>query len=277
MPQIALIQKSFPESQAGSCSELITQAKKQGADLVILPELHDHPYFCQKQNPENFKLAETIPGPSSELYSKLASELNILIVISIFELDSNTGAYYNTALIIERDGSIAGKYRKTHIPQDPGFEEKYYFRQGQNALKPIQTSIGKIGLLICWDQWFPEAARSMALAGADFLVYPTAIGWVPHDSETDRELYRQAWLTVHRAHSITNCIPVLATNRVGREGESQYWGSSCAYGPFGGELAIMNDLEGIALVTLDLSENKRYQHEWPFRRDLRPDLYSLGL
>ncbi|MCD6526254.1 MAG: carbon-nitrogen hydrolase [Desulfuromonas sp.] len=259
----------------------IRQAAKQGADLVVLQELHSSPYFCQTQNCDNFDLAEPIPGPSSELFSAIAAELKIVLVCSLFERRA-AGLYHNTAVVFERDGKIAGCYRKMHIPDDPGYNEKFYFTPGDLGFTPIPTSVGNLGVLVCWDQWYPEAARLMALAGADLLIYPTAIGWNPQDDAEEQQRQRDAWITVQRGHAIANGLPLLSVNRVGFEADpsghtagAQFWGSSFVAGPQGELLAeASSDEEEILMAKIDLQRSERVRRIWPFLRDRRIDAYA---
>jgi N-carbamoylputrescine amidase len=261
--------------------DMIRGAAVSDAKLMVLQELHTGPYFCQAEDPDLFDLAEPIPGPSTETLGDLARELEIVIVASLFERRA-PGLYHNTAVVLEKDGSIAGTYRKMHIPDDPGFYEKFYFTPGDLGFTPIQTSIGKLGVLVCWDQWYPEAARLMALAGADLLIYPTAIGWDPTDSRDEQERQRDAWITVQRGHAIANGLPLLAVNRVGFESSADqeesgiiFWGSSFAAGPQGEFLVESSrDKEEITLVELDLARSERVRRIWPFLRDRRIDQYD---
>ncbi|MSN26327.1 MAG: acyltransferase [Geobacter sp.] len=263
-----------------SC-EMIREAAVTGAKLIVLQELHTGPYFCQVEDPDLFDLAEPIPGPSSEALGALARELGVVIVASLFERRA-PGLYHNTAVILEKDGTIAGTYRKMHIPDDPGFYEKFYFTPGDLGFKPIETTVGKLGVLVCWDQWYPEAARLMAMAGADLLIYPTAIGWDPNDSSEEQERQRDAWITVQRGHAIANGLPLLAVNRVGFETSTQhqdtgilFWGSSFAVGPQGEFLVEgSRDTEGVVYAELDLSRSERVRRIWPFLRDRRIDDYA---
>ncbi len=257
----------------------IHQASKRNADLVILPELHLGPYFCQNENHNTFDLAEPIPGPSTEVLSDIARQLKIVIVASLFEKRA-AGLYHNTAVVFDKDGSMAGKYRKMHIPDDPGFYEKYYFTPGDLGFTPIQTSIGKLGVLVCWDQWFPEAARLMALAGADLLIYPTAIGWDPEDNSAEQKRQLDAWITIQRAHAVANGMPVISCNRIGLEqapdntGSIKFWGNSFIAGPQGEILDYADDQESKLLITsLDKSNSERVRRIWPFLRDRRIDAY----
>lgn len=258
----------------------IRQAVAQGAELIVLQELHDHLYFCQTETTESFDLAEPIPGQTTTLYGALAKELGIVLITSLFEKRAR-GLYHNTAVVLEKDGSVAGTYRKMHIPDDPGYYEKFYFTPGELDFRPIETSLGKLGLLICWDQWYPEAARLMALAGADLLVYPTAIGYDPNDDEAEQQRQREAWLTVQRSHAIANGIPVLAVNRVGFEadpsgttGGIQFWGSSFVAGCQGEILCQGGEEEEVLLVEIDCDRSEKVRRSWPFFRDRRIDLYQ---
>ena len=257
------------------------QAARDGARLVVLQELHCGPYFCQTEDPELFDMAEPIPGESSSVIGNLAHRLGIVVVASLFERRA-PGLYHNTAVVFERDGSIAGTYRKMHIPDDPGFYEKFYFTPGDLGFTPVRTSVGTLGVLVCWDQWYPEAARLMALAGADLLIYPTAIGWDPADSDGEKERQREAWITVQRGHAVANGIPVLAVNRVGFEPSVaepatgiQFWGSSFVAGPQGEFLAeASRDREEIVMADIDTARSERVRRIWPFLRDRRIDAYG---
>jgi N-carbamoylputrescine amidase len=259
----------------------IKQAAKDGAELVVLQELHRSLYFCQVEDTDNFDLAEPIPGPSTEIYGQLAKELNIVIVSSLFEKRA-AGVYHNTAVVFEKDGSIAGQYRKMHIPDDPGFYEKFYFTPGDMGFEPIQTSVGKLGVLICWDQWFPEAARLMAMAGAELLIYPTAIGWDSRDDEAEQTRQLDAWVISQRAHAVANGVPVVACNRVGRESDPseqspgiEFWGNSFITGPQGEILAHASANEDeILLADIDLSRSESVRRIWPYLRDRRIDHYQ---
>ena len=259
----------------------IRNAAAQGAKLIVLQELHRSLYFCQTEDTELFDLAETLPGPSTELYGELAKELNIVIVTSLFEKRA-TGLYHNTAVVLDTDGSIAGKYRKMHIPDDPGFYEKFYFTPGDLGFEPIQTSVGKLGVLICWDQWFPEAARLMAMAGAEFLIYPTAIGWDPRDDKDEQIRQRDAWIISQRAHAVANGVPVISVNRVGHEadpsGQSegiQFWGNSFVAGPQG-EILLHADEQQEQTLTVDIDQarSESVRRIWPYLRDRRIDHYG---
>ena len=258
----------------------IREAAAAKADLVVLPELHLGPYFCQNEDHHTFDLAQAIPGPTTDLLSVVAKELQIVIVSTIFEKRA-PGLYHNTAVVFDKDGSIAGQYRKMHIPDDPGFYEKYYFTPGDLGFTPIQTSIGKIGVLICWDQWYPEAARLMALAGAEILVYPTAIGWDPEDTPEEQQRQLDAWITIQRAHAVANGVPVISCNRVGfeqapdSEAGIQFWGNSFIAGPQG-EFITQADAFDIKVLTatVDATHAERVRRIWPFLRDRRIDAYG---
>lgn len=259
----------------------IESCAAHGAQLVVLQELHNSLYFCQTENTQLFDLAEPIPGPSTGFYSELAAANNIVLVTSLFEKRA-PGLYHNTAVVFERDGSIAGKYRKMHIPDDPAYYEKFYFTPGDLGFEPIQTSLGKLGVLVCWDQWYPEAARLMALAGAEILIYPTAIGWESSDTEAEQARQREAWTTVQRGHAIANGLPVVAVNRVGYEpdpsaatGGISFWGSSFVAGPQGEFLYRASDSEeDEAIVDIDMERCENVRRWWPFLRDRRIDAYA---
>ncbi len=258
----------------------LEHAAANGARLALLQELHNGPYFCQDEDVARFDLAEPIPGPSTDLLSKLAARLSLVIVASLFERRA-AGLYHNTAVVFDSDGRIAGRYRKMHIPDDPGYYEKFYFTPGDLGFRPIDTSVGRLGVLVCWDQWYPEAARLMALAGAQMLLYPTAIGWDTRDDPAERERQRDAWITLQRAHAVANGIPVLACNRVGHESAPtppspgiQFWGGSFACGPQGELLARADDSAQTLLVELDLARSEAIRRIWPFLRDRRIDDYD---
>ena len=259
----------------------IKEAAKDGAKLVVLQELHRSLYFCQVEDTDNFDLAEPIPGPSTDMYGKLAAELNIVLVTSLFEKRA-PGVYHNTAVVFDTDGSIAGKYRKMHIPDDPGFYEKFYFTPGDLGFEPIQTSVGKLGVLVCWDQWFPEAARLMAMAGAEILIYPTAIGWDTRDDKAEQSRQLDAWVISQRAHAVANGVPVIACNRVGLETDPSeqspgilFWGNSFITGPQGEILAHASDNEEeILLADIDLARSENVRRIWPYLRDRRIDHYQ---
>ena len=262
-------------------AEGITDLAKRGAELIVLQELHNGLYFCQTEEVENFNQAEPIPGPSTAFYGELAKQLGVVIVTSLFEKRA-TGLYHNTAVVIEKDGSIAGKYRKMHIPDDPAYYEKFYFAPGDMGFHPIQTSVGKLGVLVCWDQWYPEAARLMALQGAEILIYPTAIGYAANDDEEEQQRQREAWTTVMRGHAVANGLPVVAVNRVGFEGDPsgqtegiQFWGSSFVAGPQGEIIyRASEDEEESIIVELDMEHSEQVRRWWPFLRDRRIDAYD---
>ena len=262
-------------------AEGIEKLTKDGAQLIVLQELHNSLYFCQTENVDNFDLAEPIPGPSTEFYGALARRLGVVIVTSLFEKRA-AGLYHNTAVVMERDGSIAGKYRKMHIPDDPAYYEKFYFTPGDLGFHPIDTSVGRLGVLICWDQWYPEAARLMALQGAELLIYPTAIGYADSDTPDEQERQREAWTTVQRGHAVANGVPVITANRVGFEpdpsGQTKgisFWGSSMAVGPQGEMLwRAGRDEEESAVIDVDMSRCEQVRRWWPFLRDRRIDKYG---
>ena len=262
--------------------EKIRSAAADGAELIVLQELHDGLYFCQTEDVDLFDLAEPIPGPATDFYGELAQELGVVIVTSLFEKRA-PGLYHNTAVVLERDGSIAGVYRKMHIPDDPGYYEKFYFTPGDLGFHPIETSVGRLGLLVCWDQWYPEAARLMALAGAELLIYPTAIGYDDRDDREEQERQRSAWQLVMRGHAVANGLPVIAVNRVGREpapGDDPeagitFWGSSFATGPQGEILTELPlDEEATEIIDIDLKRCELVRRWWPFLRDRRIDHYD---
>jgi len=258
----------------------IAQAAQQGADLVVLQELHKTLYFCQREDPSWCDYAQPIPGPDSEWLGELARCHQVVIVGSLFERRA-AGLYHNTAVVLERDGSLAGKYRKMHIPDDPGFYEKFYFTPGDLGFRPIPTSVGNLGVLVCWDQWFPEAARLMALAGADVLIYPTAIGWDPQDDCAEQQRQQEAWITIQRAHAVANGLPVVVANRCGLEQDPnsgttgiQFWGHSFVCGPQG-EFLVQGDIAPcVLLAELTLQRTEQVRRIWPFLRDRRIDAYS---
>jgi N-carbamoylputrescine amidase len=259
----------------------IREAAAKGAELVVLQELHAGLYFCQSENTDLFNQAEPIPGPGTEIFGALAKELGVVIVASLFEKRA-PGLYHNTAVVLERDGSIAGVYRKMHIPDDPGYYEKFYFTPGDLGFNPIDTSVGRLGVLVCWDQWYPEAARLMAMAGAEILIYPTAIGWDPNDEASEQQRQREAWMTVQRAHAVANGIPVVAANRIGFEADptghtagARFWGSSFVAGCQGELLARAGDeAEQILIAEIDPSRSEAVRRIWPFLRDRRIDAYG---
>lgn len=262
-------------------AESIKALASEGAELIILQELHNSLYFCQVENVNNFDLAEPIPGPSTEFFGGLAKELGVVIVTSLFEKRA-AGLYHNTAVVIERDGTIAGKYRKMHIPDDPAYYEKFYFTPGDLGFHPIDTSVGRLGVLVCWDQWYPEAARLMALQGAEMLIYPTAIGFESSDEPAEQQRQREAWTTVQRGHAVANGLPVVAVNRVGHEtdpsgmtGGIEFWGSSFVAGPQGELLYRASDHEEERkIIDIDLAHSEQVRRWWPFLRDRRIDKYT---
>ncbi len=259
----------------------IAQAAQRGAELVVLQELHNTPYFCQTENPDLFDLAEPIPGPSTDFFGTLARQFGIVIVASLFERRA-AGLYHNTAVVIEKDGTIAGKYRKMHIPDDPAYYEKFYFTPGDLGFEPIDTSVGRLGVQVCWDQWYPEGARLMALRGADLLIYPTAIGYESSDTPEEQARQREAWTTVQRGHAVANGLPVIAVNRTGHEPDPsgqthgiQFWGSSFVAGPQG-EFLFRADIdeEVVAIVDIDLQRSENVRRWWPFLRDRRIEEFA---
>lgn len=282
--KVALIQQrcsNCRNENLAKTAQLVRKAVTAGAELVILQELHTSTYFCQVESPALFDLAEPIPGPSTDTLGKLAGELGIVLVASLFERRA-AGLYHNTAVVFEKDGAIAGIYRKMHIPDDPGFYEKFYFTPGDIGFSPIKTSVGTLGVLVCWDQWYPEAARLMALAGADLLIYPTAIGWDPDDTVEEQRRQYDAWVTVQRGHAVANGLPLMAVNRVGFESSPQrpdtgiqFWGGSFAAGPQGEILVeASHENEEIVVVDIDCARSEQVRRIWPFLRDRRIDEYG---
>lgn len=282
--KVGMVQQSCTtdiKANIAKLTENICECAAKGAKLVVLQELHNSVYFCQTEDASLCDLAETIPGPSTEYFGDLAKRLGIVLVLSLFEKRA-PGLYHNTAVVIEKDGSIAGKYRKMHIPDDPCFYEKFYFTPGDFGFKPIQTSVGSLGVLVCWDQWYPEAARLMALNGAQILIYPTAIGGVGTDSKEEQQTQRQAWQLVQRGHSVANGLPVVTVNRVGHEDDPSgntigldFWGYSFATGQQGEILAQFGtDEEGVKVVDIDLDRTEYVRRGWPFLRDRRIDAYD---
>ena len=282
--KIGIIQQSITPDVEANKAKLraeIVAAATEGAELVVLQELHNTPYFCQTENTELFNLAEPIPGPSTEFYSQVARECGIVLVTSLFERRA-AGLYHNTAVVFEKDGSIAGKYRKMHIPDDPAYYEKFYFTPGDLGFEPIQTSVGKLGVLVCWDQWYPEAARLMALAGADLLIYPTAIGWESTDTPEEKARQREAWITVQRGHAVANGLPVVSVNRVGHEPDPSgatngilFWGSSFVAGPQGEFLyQSPSDETDRKVIDVDMQRSENVRRWWPFLRDRRIENYG---
>ncbi len=259
----------------------VRKAASKGAELIVLQELHLGPYFCQTENSALFDMAEPIPGPASDAFGALARELSVVIVASVFERRA-AGLYHNTAVVLEKDGSIAGKYRKMHIPHDPGYNEKYYFTPGDLGFCPVDSSVGRLGVLVCWDQWYPEAARLMALSGAELLVYPTAIGWETGESEVERQLMLDAWITIQRSHAIANGVPLICANRVGFEPASEsagrgqiFWGNSFITGPQGEFIAKAgHDADEVLTAEIDLARTEVVRRNWPFLRDRRIDAYG---
>ena len=281
--KVGLVQQACGDDlDANLASSLsgIRSCAEQGAELVVLQELHRSRYFCQQEITDNFDLAETIPGTTTKLLGNLAKDLGVVIVSSLFEKRA-AGIYHNTAVVLEKDGCIAGKYRKMHIPDDPGYYEKFYFTPGDLGFNPIETSVGKLGVLVCWDQWFPEAARLMAMAGAELLIYPTAIGWDPNDNKSEQDRQRDAWITIQRSHAVANGVPVISVNRIGHEpdpaggGGAQFWGSSFVAGPQGEILwQADSETESFAVVDIDLSRGEKVRRIWPYLRDRRIDHYQ---
>lgn len=262
-------------------ADKVRRLAKDGAQLIINQELHDSLYFCQTENVDTCGLAVNIPGEVTDFYSALARECGVVLVTSLFERRA-PGLYHNTAVVFERDGSVAGKYRKMHIPDDPAYYEKFYFTPGDLGFKPIETSVGRLGVLVCWDQWYPEAARLMALAGAEILIYPTAIGWESSDTQAEQDRQREAWTTVQRGHAVANGLPVVAVNRVGHEPDPsgatngiQFWGSSFVAGPQGEFLyRASTDKEEEVIIDIDMHRSEQVRRWWPFLRDRRIDAYS---
>ncbi len=284
MLKVALIQQensSDIEANKLKLASNIAHCAEQGAELVVLQELHNSVYFCQTEDPLKFDLAETIPGESTNFYGALAQKHQIVLVTSLFEKRS-AGLYHNTAVVFEKDGTIAGKYRKMHIPDDPAYYEKFYFTPGDIGFKPIQTSVGKLGVLVCWDQWYPEAARLMALAGADILIYPTAIGFESSDLDEEKSRQLEAWVISQRGHAVANGLPVVSVNRTGHEpdpsGQTKgitFWGNSFVAGPQGELLAVASkDDEANLIVEIDLARSESVRRWWPFLRDRRIDAYG---
>lgn len=282
--KVGLVQQANNDSLYDNLNRLnknIEECVAQGAQLVVLQELHNTLYFCQTEDTEKFDLAETIPGPSTGFYSEIAANHNIVLVTSLFEKRA-PGLYHNTAVVFDTDGSIAGKYRKMHIPDDPAYYEKFYFTPGDLGFEPIQTSLGKLGVLVCWDQWYPEAARLMALKGAEILIYPTAIGWESTDTEDEKERQLNAWIISQRAHAVANGLPVISVNRVGHESDPsgqtngiEFWGNSFVAGPQGEFLAQAgNEKPENIVIEVDLTRSENVRRWWPFLRDRRIDKYE---
>ena len=281
--KIGIIQQANGADVAANVARLeekIGALAKAGAQLIVLQELHNNLYFCQTEEVELFDLAEAIPGPSTDTFGALAKKWGMVIVLSLFERRA-PGLYHNSAVVIERDGTIAGIYRKMHIPDDPGYYEKFYFTPGDLGFKPIDTSVGRLGLLVCWDQWYPEAARLMALAGAELLIYPTAIGWESGDSDDEKQRQRDAWITVQRGHAIANGLPLVAVNRAGHEPDPsgqtngiRFWGNSFVCGPQGEFLYQAPEGEDARVVEVDPARTEQVRRWWPFFRDRRIDAYG---
>ena len=282
--KVGIVQQKISENVQVNMDLLkknIEQCADKGAQLVVLQELHNTLYFCQTENPINFDLAERIPGPSTDFYSQIAKELKIVLVTSLFEKRAE-GLYHNTAVVFDVDGTIAGKYRKMHIPDDPAYYDKFYFTPGDLGFTPIKTSLGMLGVLVCWDQWYPEAARLMALQGAEILIYPTAIGWESSDVDAEKKRQLDAWKTIQRSHAVANGIPVVSVNRVGREEDPscqtagiQFWGNSFVAGPQGEILVEASNMEEENIVVeVDMSRSEQVRRWWPFLRDRRIDFYG---
>ncbi len=282
--KVGLVQLSITEDIEQNKQRLqsaIESCAKQGAELVVLQELHNTPYFCQTENVLNFDLAEPIPGPSTDFYGSVAKRCGVVLVTSLFEKRAE-GLYHNTAVVIEKDGTIAGLYRKMHIPDDPAYYEKFYFTPGDLGFLPIQTSVGKLGVLVCWDQWYPEAARLMALQGAELLIYPTAIGWESSETIDEQQRQTEAWVTIQRGHAVANGLPVVSVNRVGHEPDPsgqtngiQFWGNSFVVGPQGEFLVrASSDAEAVHVVEIDMQRSEQVRRWWPFLRDRRIDAYT---
>ncbi len=282
--KVGLVQQANTADRSANIEKLqrhIRQAAAEGAELVVLQELHNGLYFCQTEDTNLFDQAEPIPGPSTELFGALAKELGIVLVLSLFERRA-PGLYHNTAVVIEKDGSIAGKYRKMHIPDDPAYYEKFYFTPGDLGFEPIDTSVGRLGVLVCWDQWYPEAARLMAMRGAEMLIYPTAIGWESSDTEEEKARQLGAWVTVQRGHAVANGLPVISVNRTGHEPDPsgqtngiRFWGNSFVAGPQGELITTLpNDEETVRVVEVDKLRSEQVRRWWPFFRDRRIDAFE---
>ena len=267
------------EANLANIETRVAEAAVRGAKLVLLQELHNSAYFCQHESTAEFDRAEAIPGPSTQRLGALAKRHGVVLVYSLFERRA-AGLYHNTAVVFETDGSIAGKYRKMHIPDDPGFYEKFYFTPGDLGFMPIDTSVGRLGVLVCWDQWYPEAARLMALAGAELLLYPTAIGWDPSDEQAEKDRQRNAWILSHRGHAVANGVPVLSCNRVGHESSPlgasgiDFWGNSHVLGPQGEFIAEAGTEATILMAEIDMARSEHVRRIWPFLRDRRIDAYG---
>ena len=280
--KVALVQhadKGSPDANLAHIEAQVRLAAAQGVRLALLQELHNTAYFCQLEDPARFDFAEAIPGPTTERLARLAAETGVVLVGSLFERRA-PGLYHNTAVVLDADGRFAGRYRKMHIPDDPGFYEKFYFTPGDLGFAPIDTAVGRLGVLVCWDQWYPEAARLMALAGAQLLLYPTAIGWDERDTADEQARQRDAWVTVQRGHAIANGLPLLACNRIGTEPDPtgltpgiRFWGHSFVAGPQGELLAVAGADETLLLVEVDVARSEQVRRMWPFLRDRRIDAY----
>jgi N-carbamoylputrescine amidase len=262
-----------PETNLERVHDGIAHAAADGAELVVLQELHNGPYFCVREEVRAFDLAEPVPGPTTDRLARHAADYGVVVVGSVFERRS-AGVYHNTAVVLDSDGRFAGRYRKAHIPDDPGYSEKFYFTPGDTGFEPIDTRVGRLGLLVCWDQWFPEAARLMALAGADILLYPTAIGFDPADDADEQARQLDAWVTVQRGHAIANGLPLATCNRVGAENGNDFWGNSFVCGPQGEILARAGDDPAVLTVEIDRSRSEQIRRIWPFLRDRRIDAYG---
>lgn len=282
--KVGLIQQKNSADIKANIAKLqdnIRKAAAMGAELVVLQELHNGLYFCQTENTQLFDQAESIPGPSTDSFGQLAKELGIVLVLSLFERRA-PGLYHNTAVVLEKDGTIAGKYRKMHIPDDPAYYEKFYFTPGDLGFEPINTSVGKLGVLVCWDQWYPEAARLMAMRGAELLIYPTAIGWESSDTEEEKQRQLGAWITIQRGHAVANGLPVVTVNRTGHEPDPsgqtagiQFWGNSFVAGPQGEMLTeFPNHEEEVRVVEIDKTRSENVRRWWPFFRDRRIDAFD---
>jgi len=282
--KVGYVQQSCSEVRKDNVAKSIAGIKecaRRGAELVVLQELHTGVYFCQAEDVNRFDMAESIPGPSTQEFGAIAKELGIVLVTSLFEKRA-PGLYHNTAVVLEKDGSIAGTYRKMHIPDDPGYYEKFYFTPGDMGFNPVETSVGKLGVLVCWDQWYPEGARLMAMAGADLLIYPTAIGWDPHDTKEEQKRQQDAWIISQRGHAVANGLPVVSVNRVGFEPDfsgvgngSRFWGHSFVAGPQGEFLYVSpSDLAENVVLDVDLGRAEDVRRIWPFFRDRRIDAYG---
>ncbi|MBF6597808.1 MAG: carbon-nitrogen hydrolase [Fermentimonas sp.] len=267
-------------SNLNKLQDKVRSLASEGAELIVMQELHNGLYFCQTENPDVFEQAETIPGHSTNLFGNLAKELGVVIILSLFEKRA-AGLYHNTAVVIEKDGTIAGTYRKMHIPDDPAYYEKFYFTPGDLGFRPIDTSVGRLGLLVCWDQWYPEAARLMAMSGAEMLIYPTAIGWESTDSDDEKQRQLDAWITIQRGHAVANGIPVIAVNRTGYEADPSgvtnginFWGNSFICGPQGEFLFQAQEGEETHIVEIDKKRTENVRRWWPFFRDRRIEDYK---